>query len=164
MKVRTTTRRTIVTAEGYISRSTTTVTTFSDAEATDDPRTHQNAVGAGSVGVGSTDAGPADARPMGMGSVAGGSSQVQRGVGRPADQEGAPAMAEMGEGCFDMSGCDDLERRLIALMRAYLRPACAPEPLMARLHACLDRAEDEECRGCGCEGDDRPIGAETVTG
>lgn len=103
MKVRTTTSRTVVTADGYVTHATTTITTID-------------------------------------GAVPGGAAQ-DAATGKDGDARA--------QGCFDAAVCDEAERRLIAAMRAYLRPTCAPAPLMERLHACLDRAEDEECRGCG---------------
>lgn len=136
MKVRTTTRDTIVTGDGYVSRTTTTITTVHVTEIADDAQADAGSVAAG------VDAGAAS----GMATSA--TAQETRARETEAGQTGA-AMACGESDCFDFSGCDEVERRLIAALRAYLRPACAPAPLMARLHECLDRAEDEECRGCG---------------
>ena len=42
--------------------------------------------------------------------------------------------------CFDVeTSCDEREKAMIAAIRAYLRPEQAPECLMARLNAVLDR-------------------------
>lgn len=42
--------------------------------------------------------------------------------------------------CFDPETCcDERERALIAAMRAYLRPKHAPQSLIDRLEATLDR-------------------------
>ena len=128
MKVRTTTQDTIVTGDGYVSRTTTTITTFSETDASD---TH---IDTHDTHISDTDA--SDGMAAGTG--------ANDGTGVTAGAAVADA-----SGCFDAAGCDEAERRLIAALRAYLRPTCAPAPLMARLHACLDRAEDEECRGCG---------------
>ena len=42
--------------------------------------------------------------------------------------------------CFDVeSACDEREKAMIAALRAYLRPEQAPDCLMTRLQAVLDR-------------------------
>lgn len=41
--------------------------------------------------------------------------------------------------CFDTSCCDESERALIEMMRAYFGSECAPECLMKKLKATLDR-------------------------
>lgn len=62
------------------------------------------------------------------------------------DAEGLTSGA--GGACFDPDTCCDArERALIMAMRAYLRPDVAPECLMRRLRATLDR--------CCCDPDGR---------
>lgn len=63
------------------------------------------------------------------------SSQMPR-----ADFSGdcAELIARYGD-CFDPETCcDEREKALIKMMRAYLRPQQAPECLLERLHATLD--------------------------
>lgn len=61
------------------------------------------------------------------------------------EMQGSPeaveaASAGCGCDCFDVeSSCDKGERAMIAALRAYLRPDQAPECLMAKLNAVLDR-------------------------
>ena len=57
----------------------------------------------------------------------------------------APAASPVSPGdCFDPdSCCDEREKALIAALRAYLRPAAAPECLLRRLRETLDH--------CCCE-------------
>ncbi|KAA8817036.1 hypothetical protein EMO90_10775 [Bifidobacterium vespertilionis] len=50
------------------------------------------------------------------------------------------ASGDCGCGCFDVdASCDEREKAMIAALRAYLRPDQAPECLMAKLNAVLDR-------------------------
>lgn len=59
------------------------------------------------------------------------------------------AMAPQGQECFDPSTCcDEYERIMIEMMRAYLRPEQAPECLYERLRMTLDRC----CCEDGAEG------------
>lgn len=58
-----------------------------------------------------------------------------------------PSGAQDAGECFDPSTCcSSREQAMIAALRAYLRPQCAPESLKSRLRTCLDR--------CCCEDDD----------
>lgn len=79
-----------------------------------------------------------------------------------ADSDGGFAdNADNSDGvCFDPETCCGArERAMIAMLRAYLRPEVAPECLLAKLHATLDRCcyDDEEQRavdnrsGCQCQ-------------
>lgn len=58
----------------------------------------------------------------------------------PAAPEG---FASSDGGCFDINTCcDDREKAMIEMLRAYLRPAGAPECLIERLHQCLRNDAD----------------------
>lgn len=65
---------------------------------------------------------------------------------------------DVGKGvCFDPdSCCDEREKAMINVLRAYLRPQEAPECLLTRLRATLDRCCGEYCED---NDDDDVIGA-----
>ncbi|NEG78777.1 hypothetical protein GFD22_07310 [Bifidobacterium avesanii] len=65
-------------------------------------------------------------------------TEVRGSVARDADANAAAA--DCGCDCFDVeSSCDKGEKAMIAALRAYLRPDQAPECLMDKLSAVLDR-------------------------
>lgn len=52
------------------------------------------------------------------------------------------------EECFNPESCCDVhEKAVIAQLRKLLRPTCAPQCLVTRLHEMLDRCCLEETRG-----------------
>lgn len=78
--------------------------------------------------------------------------QTQEGVVR-ADVHITEVGEPIHEDCFDPETCcDERERAMIAMLRAYLRPAQAPECLLQRLRDTLDH--------CCCEQQDNATSAD----
>ncbi|MCI1832541.1 MAG: hypothetical protein LKI88_00170 [Bifidobacterium sp.] len=68
-------------------------------------------------------------------------SVTRFGADDPADDDEEP------QGFDPDSCCDDVEKALIASLRAYLRPQVAPRCLFTRLEATLDKCCLREERG-----------------
>ncbi|MFC5222981.1 hypothetical protein [Bifidobacterium leontopitheci] len=65
-----------------------------------------------------------------------------------ADDDAMAGGADVDGECFNPETCCDArERAMITMLRAYLRPEAAPECLLTRLRATLDR--------CCCDDDQR---------
>lgn len=80
--------------------------------------------------------GPVDSAVPAVASAA----SVAQSDANPHAHDAASGDCDCGCGCFDVdASCDEREKAMIAALRAYLRPDQAPECLMAKLNAVLDR-------------------------